>query len=118
MGQGHPGRPNPPLLSSLSKVVERFVFNQLEGYLLEHKPLYELQSFLRIAHSTDTCLIHLFDHNTQESEKGNYTGMVMLDLQKAFDTVDHDILLMKLKCMGQIKFNWSHTHDQQMLMRV
>jgi hypothetical protein len=32
------------ILSTLSKVVERFVFNQLKGYLLEHKLLYELQS--------------------------------------------------------------------------
>ena len=33
-------------------------------------------------------------------DKVNYTGMVMMDLQKAFDTVDHDILLNKLKAIG------------------
>ena len=43
-----------------------------------------------------------------ESEKGNYTGVVMLDLQKAFDTVDHGILIMKFKCVGlkDIAVNW------------
>jgi retron-type reverse transcriptase len=84
------------ILSTLSKVVERLVFNQLEAYLLEQKLLYELQSGFRTAHSTHTCIIHLFDHIKQESEKGNYTGRVMLDLQKAVDTVDHDILLILL----------------------
>ena len=33
-------------------------------------------------------------------DKGNYTGMVMIHLQKAFDTVDHDVLLNKLKAIG------------------
>ena len=99
------------ILSILSKVVERFVF-KLRDTFLSIKLLYELQSGFRTAHSTDTCLIHIFDHIKQESEKGNYTGMVMLELQKDFDTVDHDILLMKLKCMGlnYVAGNWFRSY--------
>ncbi len=38
--------------------------------------------------------------------KGNYTGMVLLDLQKVFDTVDHNILCSKLEAMGIGSTNW------------
>ena len=35
-----------------------------------------------------------------DMDKGNYTGMVMIDIQEAFNTVDHDVLLSKLKAIG------------------
>lgn len=96
------------ILPTLSKILERVVFDQMERYLSQNNLLYDLQSGFRSAYSTDTCLSHLCDYIRQESEKGNYTGMVLLDLQKAFDTVDHSILLSKLQCMGfgQASLQW------------
>ena len=81
------------VLSIVSKVLEKAVYKQTEKYLLEKDLLYQFQSGFRSGFSTDTCLISLTDHIRNQTDQGNYTGMVLLDLQKAFDTVDHRILL-------------------------
>ena len=93
------------ILSTISKLFEKIVYNQLDDYLRAHKLLYEYQSGFRSAYSTDTCLANLTDYIKQEQDKGRYIGMFLLDLQKAFDTVDHRILLQKLEALGLQ--NWS-----------
>jgi hypothetical protein len=47
--------------------------------------------------STYTCLIHLTDYKEIQMDKGVFDGMILLDLQKAFDTVDYLILLIKFR---------------------
>ena len=80
------------------------VYDQLETYLDERKLLWNLQSGFRPLFSTDTCLIHLHvtDFIKFQMDKGNIVGMVLLELQNAFDTADHSILLPKLEAIGLI----------------
>ena len=48
----------------------------------------------------NTCLGHLTDKITTGFEKGLFTGMVLIDLQKAFDTIDHQVLLKEMNYLG------------------
>jgi len=108
------------ILCIVSKILEKAVYSQLESFLVKQSILYEYQSGFRCNYSTDSCLIHLSDHIKSQNSKGLYTGMVMLDLQKAFDTVDHTILCSKLKEMGVESVEWfqSYLNDRMQCISV
>ena len=74
--------------------MEKSVYAQIEKYFQEKKLIYmyEFQSGFRNGYSTETCLINLSDFVRNEVSQGRFVGMVLLDLQKAFDTVNHEIL--------------------------
>ena len=98
------------------------VCEQLTGYLTCNNYLYELQSGFRQSFSTESCLIHLSDFNLKKQDMGEYVGMVVLDLQKAFDTVNHKIIINKLKALGlnQIAINWfvSYLRDREQIVDI
>ena len=88
------------ILPAISKIMERVIHSQLHGHLNEHHLLSEAQFGFRKNHSTVTCILKLLDDIYYNMELGKMTGVVFLDLKKAFDTVDHSIMINKLN-----KFN-------------
>merc|ERR1712240_505693 len=98
------------ILPIISKIMERAVYVQMEKHLKDNNILYEFQSGFRTSYSTDTCLINLQDSIGMEFSQGKYVGMVLIDLQKAFDTVDHEILLEKLDALGFNHNKWFESY--------
>ena len=88
------------LLPSVSKICEYIIFDQLLDYM-ETNQLLSLQQFgFRRGYSTELAALRLTDHLTKEMDNFRMPVNVFLDLSKAFDTLDHEILLSKLKFSG------------------
>ena len=88
------------LLPLISKVIERIVYDQVDNFLLQNNILYNYQSGFRKNHSTNLCLSFLNDKILKGFDEGLFTGMILIDLQKAFDTINYEILLGKLNAIG------------------
>ena len=100
------------LLPLISKVIEKVIHDQTSAFLNSRNLLYNYQSGFRKKHSTDFCLSFLNDKILKGFDQGLITGMILIDLQKAFDTIDHDILLQKLYAIGFSKHsvNWFRSY--------
>ena len=83
------------MLPILSKVCEKVVANQLLPYLLSHNRLTANQSGNKQWHSTETALLKITDVILKAMNK-QLTAVVLLDMSKAFDSLDHGILISKL----------------------
>ena len=88
------------MLPILSKVLERVLHNQIVSHLGKYDLHSAHQSGFRSGYSTQDVLLYVTDKWLKTIDEGKYTGAVFLDLTKAFDTVNHKILLSKLSYYG------------------
>ena len=101
------------ILPVISKILERSVFDQLYKFLNDNSLLSKYQSGFRPKNSTLTALLQMCDEWHQNLDCGKLIGVVFLDIRKAFDSVDHKILLHKMKTqfgLTSIELGWFESY--------
>ena len=96
-----PGNYRPiAVISSFSKVFEKLVYDQLISFLEKHNILFEYQFGFRKGHSTEHAILETIDNLKTALDQNMFTCGIFLDFSKAFDTINHRILLDKMYKYG------------------
>ena len=88
------------LLSNLNKILEKLMFVRVLSFLDKENVIYKQQFGFRPKHSTTHAIISITEKIREALDKGKFACGIFVDLQKAFDTVNHKVLLQKLYQYG------------------
>jgi hypothetical protein len=96
----------------VSKVFERAFYQRLSLFITTQNILFELQFGFREGHPTHVAVVKLLDNIIQSLDNGEYAAGIFLDFSKAFNTVNHQILLNKLNHYGVrgVANNWVNSY--------
>ena len=95
-------------ITSINKIIKKLFHKQLDGFLENNNCLYAHHFGFRSNYLTNHALITITEKNKNALDNGKIACGVFLDLQKAFDTVDHQILHSKLEhyAIRRTPLNW------------
>ena len=88
------------ILPSISKIFEKIMYEQINNHFIEQDLFHNSQYGFRPKHSTEFAAIELVDRVLKQLDNGKLPLNIYVDLKKAFDTIDHNILLEKLQYYG------------------
>ncbi|XP_057289791.1 uncharacterized protein LOC130612454 [Hydractinia symbiolongicarpus] len=105
------------VLPCFSKILERIMYNRFYSFLTANNILYDNQFGFQAGHSTDHAIVKLVNEISKAFDENKYMLGIFINLSKAFDTVDHKILLEKLKNYGIRNSNicWHNKKDDMPL---
>ena len=100
------------LFPIFSKIIEKVIRDRTMNYSTENNILYRHQSGFRKNDSTDTSLTYLMDKILTGFDSGLLTGMILIEPEKGFDTINHNILLRKMSALrfSDLSINWFQSY--------
>ena len=97
------------ILPTVSKIYEKILYVQIYEYF--NKIFSKYLCGFRTGHSTQHCLLFMLEKLNKALDKGLYTGILLTDLSKAFDSISHDLLIAKLNSYGFSKNSLNLMND-------
>ena len=88
------------LLTTMSKILEKVMYSQVYSFLDKTNQIYENQYGFRVKHSCEHAVSKVISEILKNNEHNKYTVGLFLDLSKAFNTLDHGIVLKKMELYG------------------